>query len=61
MPISIPIIVPETVPMYQKIVSEVLYLKSLGYSHRRIARIIGVHHNVVSKAIKYQTITNEEL
>lgn len=46
-PISIPIIEPETIPMYQKIASEVLYLKNIGYSQRRIARTIGVHAKVV--------------
>ena len=59
-PISIPIIDPETIPIYQKIASEVLKLKNLGYSQRRIARTIGVHAKVVSQAIKYQTIKDEE-
>ena len=46
--------------MYQKIASEVLTLKNRGYSQRRIARTIGVHAKVVSQAIKYQTIKDEE-
>lgn len=46
--------------MYQKIASEVLCLKNLGYSQHKIARTIGVHAKVVSKAIKYQIIKDEE-
>ena len=59
-PLSIDIIDPETIPMYQKIASEVLFLKNLGYSQRKIARTIGVHAKGVSKAIKYQIIKDEE-
>lgn len=59
MPLSICIIHPQRIPMYQKITSKVVYLTNLGYSRNRIARTLGVSPKVVSQAIQYKKVSND--
>ncbi len=50
-PVSITIVDPNKIPIYQKVAYRASYLNDIGFSHRRIARILEVRRQDVSKAI----------
>ena len=52
-PISITIIDPNKLPIYQKVAYRASNLNDIGFSHRRVARILEVRRQVVSKAIRW--------